>query len=152
MGFSTLSNTEKRLYDKGDRRFKHVHTAPAPKFEIVSGNPKRVIGKCPSGMASTLLDALINEAIPHGDLQPDATFHKRLYVVHLGAIYEAQSSDQGKSYHGYPYKGKLSSAMIDKLREMASGKNCLDGYDDWGDLYIERHGSESGYAKTGFPS
>ena len=135
-----MHNIPKRVYDKGDRRLKHVHTEPVPKFETVNGNPKRVIGKCPSGITATLLNSLVNEAIPPTDLQPGVKFHKRLYVVHQGVIYEAQSSDQGKSYHGYPYRGKLSSAMIGELRDMACRKKCLDEYEKWVDMHIERHG------------
>jgi len=133
-------NAKKRVYDKGDRRLKHVNTKPSPAFEIVNGNPKRVIGKCPSGMTSTLLDTLVNEAIAPYDLPAGAAFHKRLYVIHEGAIYEAQSSDHGKSYHGYPYKGKLSSGLIERLREMARFKKCSDEYERWVDSHIQRHG------------
>lgn len=137
---AVLGETAHRRYDKGDRRHKHVHSAPEPCFQVEHGNPKRVIGKCLKGMKPPLLDALINQAIPPVEDPSGRAFDKRLYVVHDGAIYEAQSSDRGKSYHGYPYKGKLSSATIARLRQMAEDKGCLDQFKRWVDDHVERHG------------
>ena len=130
----------KRVYDKGDRRVKHVHSEPTPAIVQIGNNPKLVIGKCPHGMSGQLLAELINEAIPVANAQSELTFPKRLYVVHDGAIYEAQTSDQGKSYHGYPYSGKLPSNMINELHEMAIRKGCSAAFDKWVGKYIERHG------------
>ena len=75
------------------------------------------------------------------DLGRDLPVPKRLYVVHNGAIYEAQTSDHGRSYHGYPYKGKLSPSILRKLAEMARKKHCTDRFDKWVGEYIERHGA-----------
>lgn len=136
----TVNATPQRKYDKGDRRTKHVHTSDQPAIVQVGGNPKLVIGKCPNRMSNDLLQQLVNEAIPAPNAQPDLSFHKRIYVVHEGAIYEAQSSDQGHSYHGYPYKGRLSSSIINSLKQMATQKNCSKELDNWIKKYIETHG------------
>ena len=84
---------------------------------------------------------LLNEAIaaPNGDRELAAA--KKLYVVHNGAIYEAQTSDQGRSYHGYPYKGKLSASILKRLAKMAKDKKCSDLFDKWVAEHIERHGA-----------
>ena len=137
---TALSDLVKRCYDKGERRHKHVHSAPEPCFVVEHGNPKRVIGKCPRGMSAMLLDRLINEAIPPAEDLSGGVFHKRLYVVHDGAVYETMSSDRGRSYHGYPYRGRLSSSTIGALRRMAAAKGCLDGFERWVDEHIEPHG------------
>jgi hypothetical protein len=129
-----------RRYDKGDRRKKHVHSGSVPIIEHVGNNPKFRIGKCPSGMSGSLLNQLINEAIPTANAETSLAFPKRIYVVHQGAIYEAQTSDHGRSYHGYPYAGKLRSTLIDSLRVMAVGKGCLEQFEDWVARHIERHG------------
>ena len=130
----------RRSYDKGDRRYKHVNTAASPRFVTKHGNPKHVIGQCPNGMSAALLDHLVNEAFPTSSDSSCTAFPKRVYVVHDGAIYQAMTSDQGKTYHGYPYQGKLSSSMLTALRKMAINKGCLGGFDQWVDRYIERHG------------
>lgn len=128
------------LYDKGERRFKHVGRGSEPTIEFDASDPKKWVGKCPATLGQVDRERLLNEAVaaPNGDR--DLGVPKKLYVVHDGAIYEAQTSDRGGSYHGYPYKGKLSGALLRALREMAEEKKCLDTFEDWRRRYIELHG------------
>jgi hypothetical protein len=132
-----------RRYDKGERRFKHVGKGPEPMIERDNGKPKRKIGKCPSTVLEPERTRLLNEAIaaPNGDRELDCP--KTLYVVHEGAIYEAETSDGGVSYHGYPYEGRLSGAILTRLEKMAEQKNCLRSFKAWVKKHITRHG-ESG--------
>lgn len=83
-----------------------------------------------------MCEALLHEALPQPTPDRELQVAKRLYVVHQGAIYEATSSDGGISYHGYPYRGKLSSNRIAELREMASRKGCLNEFEKWISNYI----------------
>lgn len=133
-------NAVLRKYDKGERRTKHVSSSPVAEFRSSGGNPNRLIGKCPAGMSASLLDKLVNEAIPVANAQPNLAFHKKIYVVHEGVVYEAQSSDQGTSYHGYPFSGRLPSAVITELEAMAVRKNCLKDVKDWMKKYVKAHG------------
>lgn len=102
------------------------------------GEIKKWIEKCPAGMSEKLRAQLLNEALaaPAGDREID--YVKYVYVVHDGAIFEGRTSDHGRSYHGYPYRGKLSSSLIDALREMAKAKNCLRQFENWVKQHIER--------------
>lgn len=129
-----------RLYDKGERRYKHVGRGTEPEIEFVSGNPRMWIGKCPATLTSDDHLRLINEAIPGSNGDRNLPFPKKLYAVHDGAIYEAQTTDRGKSYHGYPYRGNLSQNLIDALRKMAVKKGCEDGFDSWKERHIVTHG------------
>jgi hypothetical protein len=130
-----------RVYDKGERRFKHVGKGHEPIIEFDNREPKKWIGKCPSTLSESAQKRLLDEAIaaPNGDRELDAP--KKLYVVHEGAIYEAQTSDRGRTYHGYPYKGRLSDNIHERLRTMASEKVCLELFDAWVKKHIEIHGS-----------
>lgn len=74
-------------------------------------------------------------AAPNGDR--DMGFPKRLHVVHEGAIYRLETTNRGKSYHGYPYRGKLSGRIIEELRLMALAKGCVREFEDWIEDYIE---------------
>jgi hypothetical protein len=130
-----------RRYDKGERRFKHVGKGPEPKIQFLSDEPKRWEGKCPNGLSSGDHVRLLNEAIPGNKGDRDIDFPKNLYVVHDGAVYEAATTDRGKSYHGYPYRGKLPKRLIDELREMAVEKACEKQFDDWIKRHISTHGS-----------
>ena len=126
-----------RKYDKGEKRLKHEGRSAEPEIQFAKGNPKLWIGKCPAGMAIAQREQLLNEAIagPVGDREID--YAKYLYVVHQGAIYEARTSDAGTSYHGFPYRGKLSLHLLDQLRAMAERKNCLKKFDQWVKNHIQ---------------
>jgi hypothetical protein len=132
----------KRRYDKGERRFKHVGKSPTPVIEFDDSDPKKWIGKCPSGITDDDKNRLLNQAIaaPNGDRQ--LAVAKRLYVVHEGAIYEAQTSDGGATYHGYPYKGKLSKPLLARLFEMAKAIGCTEGFQAWVKKHIVLHGEK----------
>jgi len=91
-------------------------------------------------MSQQLREALLNEAIaaPNGDRE--ATYTKYLYAVHEGAIYEARTSDAGQTYHGFPYRGLLGKAIVDKLRVKAEEKKCLQEFNRWVKDYITVQG------------
>ena len=131
----------KRRYDRGERRFKHVGKDPDPIIEFDDSEPKKWVGKCPSTLSEADRSRLLNEAVaaPNGDRELPVP--KRVYVVHNGAIYEAQTSDRGRTYHGYPYKGKLSASILKALAEMAGRKKCFDLFEKWVKEHIERHGA-----------
>jgi len=129
-----------RRYDKGERRFKHVGKGAQPVIELDKGNPRKWVGKCPSGIPQSELETLLNAAVeaPNGDRDLDVP--KKLYVVRKGAVYEAQTSDGGTTYHGYPYKGKLSGSILDELKKMAEQEKSVDEFSSWVKKHIVRHG------------
>jgi len=120
-----------RKYDKGERRHKHEWGGSYPIIEFDKKRPRRWVGKCPATMPAELRQSLLNEAIagPKGDR--DIDYDKYLYVVHEGAIYEARTSDGGKSYHGFPYRGKLAKQVVEALRAQAKTKGCLETFEGW---------------------
>jgi hypothetical protein len=124
-----------RKYDKGEKRFKHQGRTRLPEIRFFPKQPRRHVGLCPKGFPEDLRLQLLNEAIaaPKGDR--DIDYDKRLYVVHEGTIYEAQTSDAGVTYHAFPYRGTLSKEMLKQLRVMARNKKCLDAFERW----IKRH-------------
>lgn len=130
-----------RRYDKGERRYKHVGKGPKPYIEFDKRQPRRWIGKCPDNLNGNDLQALLDQAIagPNGDREIAAP--KKLYTFAHGAIYEAQTSDFGVSYHGYPYRGKLSRTLIDLLRDKAERAGALDSFEKWMKENIEVHGA-----------
>lgn len=124
-----------RKYDKGEKRLKHEGRGALPEIQFSKRNPKAFIGKCPANMPAQLRDTLLKEAIaaPKGDREID--YDKYLYVVHDGTIYEGRTSDAGTSYHGFPYRGKLSKEILEQLRDMAEAKGCLVEFEEW----VEKH-------------
>ena len=129
-----------RVYDKGERRFKHVGTTAEPEIEFHSDNPKHWVGKCPNNISDADKNQLLNEAIAEENGDREIDFPKKLYVVDRGAIYRAQTTDRGRSYHGYPYRGKLGRRLIQELEKIAIRKHCEDGFKQWVKKYIEFNG------------
>tara|TARA_B100000683_G_C12443074_1_gene536959 strand:- start:1156 stop:1461 length:306 start_codon:yes stop_codon:yes gene_type:complete len=98
------------------------------------------VGKCPSTLTPDDHVRLINEAVPGNNGDRDLEFPKKIYAVENGAIYEGQTTDRGYSYHGYPYRGKLSQGIIDLLRNIATQKSCELEFNAWIKQHIEAHG------------
>lgn len=124
-----------RRYDKGERRFKHVGRQPFAEIEFDHGNPKMAIGKCPNTLSPDDCEAILTDAVagPNGDR--DIDFPKKLYAVYDGVIYEAQTTTGGQSYHGYPFRGRLSRSLLRALERIAVEKKCETEFDAW----VKRH-------------
>jgi hypothetical protein len=130
-----------RKYDKGERRFKHVGKSGEPEVVLQPGEPKRWVGKCPNTLTAADHARLLNEAIATNNGDRELNCPKSVYVVNDGAIYKADTTDRGKSYHGYPYRGKLPKQLVEQLREQAKNKNCEAKFEEWVESHITLHGT-----------
>ncbi|HEX8482891.1 MAG TPA: hypothetical protein VF650_13395 [Allosphingosinicella sp.] len=124
-----------RRYDKGERRFKHVGREAYAEIEFVHGRPDMAVGKCPNTLSVDDCEAMLEDAVagPNGDR--DIDYPKKLYTVHDGVIYEAQTTTAGQSYHGYPYRGRLSRKLLKELASIARKKKCETEFNAW----VKRH-------------
>jgi hypothetical protein len=120
-----------RRYDKGERRFKHVGRKPCAEIVFVDGNPRMAVGKCPNTLTPQDCEALLRDAVagPNGDREID--FPKKLYTVHDGVIYEAQTTTAGRTYHGYPFRGRLSRKLLRELEKLATEMDCETEFRAW---------------------
>ncbi|WP_197461784.1 hypothetical protein [Acetobacter malorum] len=127
-------------YDKGDRRKKHVGTTAEPEIAVDSYQPRKLVGKCPTGLESKA-PVILNRSVagPTGGRQNSYAKHR--YAVYQGTIYEAATSDRGETYHGYPYHGKLPKALVEHLRTYAVSEQMEQFFDKWVDAHITYHGS-----------
>lgn len=139
-GRGAVHKQGERVYDKGERRWKHVGKGDEPEFRIDDSNPRKVVGKCPATLPDDVRDRLLQIAVPLPNEDRDLVPPKKIYAVHQGAIYEAQTSDQGRTYHAYPFRGKLHSGIIEKLAVMAVDEGCRPQFDEWLKKHIKRHG------------
>jgi hypothetical protein len=135
--YQILVTTDQRMrrYDKGERRFKHVGHRPFAEIDFDYGNPKMAIGKCPNTLSPDDCEEMLRDAIagPNGDR--DIDYPKKLYIVREGVIYEAQTTTSGHSYHGYPFRGRLSRSLLRELERMAVEKKCETEFKAW----VKRH-------------
>ncbi len=111
-----------------------------PEIVYESGLPKYAIGKCPRAIPDAIKTQLLQEAIPASNGDREMGWPKRLHVVHEGAIYRAETTDAGRSYHAFPYAGKLGKSLVDELSQMADRKVCRKEFDKWVAKYIKLQG------------
>jgi hypothetical protein len=130
----------RRTYEKGEDRRRHVGRSDEPEISFNGRNPKHYVGLCPRGIPVELRTELLNEAIADGNGDRELDFPKRLHVVHDGTLYRAETTDWGKSYHAFPYRGKLGKSLLIALRVMAKRKGCREESDNWVEKHIELHG------------
>src|ERR1051326_6947403 len=130
-----------RRYDKDERRMKHVGSSSAAEIVFEHDNPRRAIGKCPNTVDPSTRQALLEMAIPGPNGDRTLEVAKRVYAVHQGVIYEAQTSDAGVSYHGYPYHGEVNGRLIRALRTMAVASGYELQFDFWIKAHITPRGS-----------
>ena len=138
--FTAQQSRSYRRYEKGERRFKHVGTKPVAEILFEDGNPKKSVGKCPTGISDTLKEGLLNDAIEGSNGDRDVEFPAKLYNVLDGAIYEARTSTRGYSYHGFPYRGKLAKSLLDMLEQKAESSGCYTEFRQWVKAHIQVHG------------
>lgn len=129
-----------RKYDKGEGRTKHVGNKPLPYFKRIGDSPKHYIGICPNNVSDEVKSKLLNDAVTAKNGDREIAVPKRLYNVHLGAIYEAQTSDGGTSYHAYPYRGTLPRHLIAKLLDKAIEEKSETEFKAWCKSYILESG------------
>lgn len=130
----------RRAYDKGERRRKHVTQSNKPEIKPCYDSPRRVEGKCPANIPDDVRDRLLERAVPLPNPDRNLKGPKKIYAVLEGVIYEAQTSDQGRTYHAYPFKGKLGDGIISALRQMSIDDKCLDEFEGWLKKNVTRHG------------
>jgi hypothetical protein len=125
-------------YERGEHRRKHCWKRDDGGFVQTAGN---LVGKCPNSITDEIAEKLLNQAVAEPDpfvlrgRAPD-TWPKRLYAVYRGVIYEAAPTQPGKSYHGYPWRGRsgrgpLPSEVIERLRSMAEVEGYLEEFESW---------------------
>jgi hypothetical protein len=132
--------TPKKTYAKGIDRYKHVGKNDKPEILFDTRNPRHYVGMCPRGIPDEMKAKLLEEAIADDNGDRELDFPKRLHVVYDGAIYRAETTDWGKSYHAFPYRGKLGKSLLTALGKIADEKACRDEFDKWVEKHIELHG------------
>ncbi len=88
------------------------------------------IGKCPSNMALSLAEDLLNNGIPFSPPGWNRPYPKRIYAVHDGVVYRATHTRPGVSYHGFPeypseirtLPGPVRDAILQEARTLGCEK------------------------------
>ena len=129
-------------YERGEHRRKHCWNQDRADFVLQNGV---LVGKCPKSITDAVAETVLNQAVAEPD--PFAVpgragnpWPKRLYGVYKGVIYEAVPTQPGKSYHGYPWRGRegrgaLPTEVVVQLRALADAEGYLKDFEAWLDQY-----------------
>jgi len=126
------------LYDRGSGRFKHCWKRPFAGFEPTDEDQpiNKQVGKCSSKIRQDDAQVLLDDGIPvkdQNDRHPGI-----IYNVFEGIPYEAVPTEYGKSYHGYPWQGRMPKVVLGRLRSRAEEQGFLSQFNSWVEKYGKR--------------
>ena len=124
------------VYERGDGRRKHRWKHDEAGFEQ-HGSVR--IGKCHRSIdddeAQRLLDTGIPDPDPYRDpsagVPPTLAYPQKIYNVYRGVPYVAVPTRPGKSYHGYPARGRMPPHIRKALCERAKRAKMLGEFKQW---------------------
>jgi hypothetical protein len=70
----------------------------------------------------------------------DDLYPSHIYNVHRGVIYEAAPTNPGRSYHGYPWKGRrdgIPQSILEQLRQRAISCGDEREFKNWLKQYMQ---------------
>ena len=123
-------------YERGEHRYKHCWNENHAGFEPGHRGP---IGKCPNTLRDEEAQALLESGIAFFKNEGDS-YPSHIYNVHRGVIYEASPTNPGKSYHGYPWRGKrhqIPRRILDELEQRAIEGGDGREFDKWLKNYMQ---------------
>ncbi len=119
-------------YDPGEKRTKHKWAKDYPGFVNQDGCP---VGKCPKSMTRYTAESLLNKGVAWSNPNLERSYPNAIFNVHEGVIYKATITEHARSYHGYPWKGRVPRKVFIKLEEIAEANDWNGEFGKW----VKRH-------------
>lgn len=99
-------------------------------------SPRGPVGKCHNSITDALAKELLNSGVPEINIdESDSGFPKKIFNVYKGVPYEAVPTQPGVSYHGYPWRGRMSRTTRQVLEKRATE----DGYGKVFKRWMSKH-------------
>jgi hypothetical protein len=118
-------------YERGEGRIKHRWDRDEAGFRSINGEQ---VGKCHRSISETIARGLLRsgfvEASPYDDGTP-GTAPDEIFNVYRGVPYVAVTTSTGKSYHGYPWSGRMSATIREELRARALQEGTVKVFNRW---------------------
>ncbi len=129
------------VFERGEGRHKHKWNRDEAGFHPSERGP---VGKCHNSITKQVALQLLRSGIvapnPYtlGDLGQggDDTPHE-IYNIYRGVPYVAVPTRPGVSYHGYPWRGRMSATIREALRQRAEDEGTLPVFKKWLKQYEE---------------
>ncbi len=142
---SAVSNDERLagyVYERGVGRYKHRWNRDEAGF---GPGKNGQVGKCHCSItlevATRLLRNCVVEPVPYAlggdDEEGEDDAPRRVYNIYRGVPYVAVPSRPGASYHGYPWRGRMSATVRQTLEQRARDEGTLREFRKWLKAYGE---------------
>lgn len=116
-------------YERGEGRFKHRWNEDEAGFRPGDRGP---IGKCHRSIDEAAALALLRSGVVPASLYEDAeTQPSEVYAVYRGVPYVAVPTTPGRSFHGYPWRGRMAPSVRQALRDRARAEGHERTFDAW---------------------
>jgi hypothetical protein len=116
-------------YERGEGRSKHRWIHDWAGFLPRKRGP---IGKCHSSITEAIAQELLRSGFPATSPYDDSSSDPiEIYNIYRGVPYVAVITQPGKSYHGYPWSGRMPASIRQQLRLRAVEDGTVKVFDRW---------------------
>ncbi|MFU8803426.1 MAG: hypothetical protein ACNA8W_06435 [Bradymonadaceae bacterium] len=102
---------------------------------LLVGHVHQSVASISEAIAERLLKTGFVEADPFGD---DGGSPQEIYNLYRGIPYVAVPTQPGKSYPGYPWRGRMSASIRMKLELRAEDSGYLKEFNKWLKKYHDK--------------
>jgi hypothetical protein len=104
-------------YERGEGRTKHCWNHDYAGF-VPSRRGK--VGKCANSISDVIAERMLKTGlyVPI-EMDDDEDHPEEIFNIYKGVVYVAVPTQPGISYHGYPYKGRLTKRIFEALQARA---------------------------------
>jgi hypothetical protein len=88
------------------------------------------IGKCSSTLTNDAAQRLLDEGVPFVD-HPGDTYPAQIFDIYQGVPYVAVPTTPGRSYHGYPWQGRMPATVRNELERRATSTGYAMIFRKW---------------------
>lgn len=123
-------------YERGEGRTKHRWKHDYAGFVPSGRGP---IGKCHRSISQEIAEALLRRGVVEVSAYEDDDDGppSRIYNVYRGVPYVAVETQPGRSYHGYPWRGRMAASVREALRSRAKRQGHEKDFEKWLKRYSE---------------
>lgn len=116
-------------YERGEGRHKHRWKLDQAGFQPGSRGP---IGKCHHSIDESTAQKLLRSGIVAASpYQDEEDYPSEVYTVYRGVPYVAVPTTPGKSYPGYPWRGRMAPSVKRELFARARAEGTERVFDTW---------------------
>jgi hypothetical protein len=129
VSFPENPNLTRFDYERGEGRFKHRRKNDEAGFV---GSTRRPIGKCHKSISQRVAVGLLRSGVVARavfDDEPEAP--DEIFNVYRGIPYLAVPTVPGRSYHGYPWRGRMSPEVRAELERRAQAQGQTAEFKRW---------------------